>query len=523
MQLIKQRERVSSSRRLTARLMVLGILSASAVANLACDDADLTVLSSAGAFEPETIEFGEVTIGRSSNRSAALKNIGSTVLAIDRIEVTDPFAIAENKASIENALIPVGESLDITVTFLATVEGPQESTIIAYSGDSKIPLVVKATGVVAQVAELTLSPASLDYGVVAIGSSEIGQVTFTNTGLAPGIIENPISASTGMPVAAGDEYFSNAVFPLEVPAQGSITAEIVFAPKAAGPRPDQFRFPTSNGPELTLGLAGEGLIPQGSLACSPSSVNFGPIERGMSGTQMLGCTAMGGPVRLVSGQITAGGPDFSLTAPVTTIDISAGSSVALEVAYTAAGAPRVVNGTLRLNYNGSTGVTNLDIPLTAEVVPPPPTATAISLILRWDTAMTDIDLHLVRPGGTPFDVSGDDCYYANKNPDWNILNDNTDDPFLDVDDIDGNGPEEINLQSTAPGRYEVYVHYFNDRFSGPSTASVDIFIAGQMVSSVSQSIICNDLWHVGTIDWDGAAGNFIPNGTTNRSSEGICF
>ena len=64
--------------------------------------------------------------------------------------------------------------------------------------------------------------------------------------------------------------------------------------------------------------------------------------------------------------------------------------------------------------------------------------------------MTDIDLHLVRPGGTPFDVSGDDCYYANKNPDWNILNDNTDDPFLDVDDIDGNGPEEINLQSTAP-------------------------------------------------------------------------
>jgi hypothetical protein len=178
---------------------------------------------------------------------------------------------------------------------------------------------------------------------------------------------------------------------------------------------------------------------------------------------------------------------------------------------------------LSLNFNGSAGVSTLNVPLTAEVVPPPPSATAMTLILNWDSNMTDVDLHLLRPGGTTFDFLGSDCFYANKNPDWNISMDNTDDPFLDVDDIDGNGPEEINLQSTGPGRYEVYVHYFNDRLSGASRATMDIHIAGQLVTSISQQMNCNDLWHVGTIDWDGSNGNFIPNGAMTRSTEGVCF
>lgn len=503
-------------------LLCMGLCALSFMAT-GCDDDGITVLRPAGEFEPGEINFGEVTIGLSTSRNVILKNTGSSVLSIDSIEVPSPFAIADTKGVLANLLLAVGDSVELTLTFMATVEGPQEATIIARSGTLEIPLIAKATGVYALLPELALTPTSLDFGTVAIGSSDIGQVTITNTGMAPGRIEKAVLASSMSDSMVGDEYFATVNYPHEIAAGASSTIDIVFAPQLAGARPDQLTFITSTGQELVLLLSGEGLVPQGNLVCSPSTVNFGQVERGMTKIENLGCTAMGGPVRLVSGQVPAGQTDFSLPMPVTTVDINAGSSVAIQVAYTASGAPRVVNSSLTLNYNGSGGVSTLNIPLTAEVIPPPPTATAMSLILRWNTAMTDVDLHLVRPGGTLFDFLGSDCYYANKNPDWNIMNDNTDDPFLDVDDIDGNGPEEINLQSTAPGRYDVYVHYFNDRFSGPSLASLDVFIAGQMVTTVTQNMTCNDLWHAGTVDWDGMNGTFIPNGNVTQSTEGICF
>jgi hypothetical protein len=494
-----------------------------AAAMAGCDDDGITALKPAGVFDPATIDFGEVTIGTTGSRAVLLKNTGTSVLSIDSIEVPAPFAIAATKGVLANLLLPLGESVELNVTFMASVEGLQTATIIARSGQLEIKLEVTATGVHGLLPDLSIAPSSLDFGTVALGSSDVGKVTVTNAGMAPGMIVKAVLASRMADSMAGDEYFATINYPHEVAAGATSDVDIVFAPQVAGARPDTLTFITSTGRELVLVLSGEGLVPQGNLVCSPSNVNFGQVERGSTKTENVGCTAMGGPVRLVSGQVPGGQTDFGLPVPVTTVDINAGSSVAIPVTFTAAGAPRVLNSNLSLNYNGSAGVSTLNVPLTAEVIPPPPSATAISLILRWNTNMTDVDLHLVKPGGTTFDFLGSDCYYASKNPDWNIMNDNSDDPFLDVDDIDGNGPEEINLQTTAPGRYDVYVHYFNDRFSGPSNATLDVFVAGQMVNSISQNLTCNDLWHAGTIDWDGTNGSFIPNGNISPSTEGICF
>jgi len=79
--------------------------------------------------------------------------------------------------------------------------------------------------------------------------------------------------------------------------------------------------------------------------------------------------------------------------------------------------------------------------------------------LSWDTPDSDIDLHLIRPGGTV--ESGDDCYWANCQStflEWGAAGP-AGNPILDVDDVTGYGPENIFLGSGAEvGQYTIVVH-----------------------------------------------------------------
>ncbi len=142
--------------------------------------------------------------------------------------------------------------------------------------------------------------------------------------------------------------------------------------------------------------------------------------------------------------------------------------------------------------------------------------------LEWDKDFTDVDLHLVRPGGSVFTLDND-CFWASKAPDWGTTGVQSDNPFLDVDDIDGFGPETINLRQTAAGSYSLYVHYYADRRLGPTNASVKVYLGGTLVGTYSRpNIVCNDLWSVGTIQWNGTSGTFAPADTVTRTQTGNC-
>ena len=74
---------------------------------------------------------------------------------------------------------------------------------------------------------------------------------------------------------------------------------------------------------------------------------------------------------------------------------------------------------------------------------------ALHIELTWDTGSSDIDLHYRAPFGNWF-TSGDDVYYLSMTPDWGGNNrgqpdnNSANDPRLDVDNIVGFGPENIN-------------------------------------------------------------------------------
>ncbi len=129
-----------------------------------------------------------------------------------------------------------------------------------------------------------------------------------------------------------------------------------------------------------------------------------------------------------------------------------------------------------------------------------------------DSNGSDVDLHLMHPLGE-WNERPYDCFWRNLSPDWGTprrFENGTqigaeDDPSLDIDDVDGWGPENINLDNPEMNTtYDVGVHYFSDHAYSVSYATVRIYIGGILFQEFRrQRMIDQEFWHVATIDWPG--------------------
>jgi hypothetical protein len=169
---------------------------------------------------------------------------------------------------------------------------------------------------------------------------------------------------------------------------------------------------------------------------------------------------------------------------------------------------------LRLIVRDSRGVASLDRPESHVLITPKD----LEVLLKWDVP-TDVDLHLVHPGGRVGDYgnrqagtsTGTDCSTFNRAPNWNDLMSVKDDPRLDIDDVRGRGPEVVSLDTPeSGGPYRVWAHYCDSQRVGvPVDVTVEIYVRGVLIQSIPDQsrlvqLRSGQALQMAEIDWDPA-------------------
>lgn len=253
--------------------------------------------------------------------------------------------------------------------------------------------------------------------------------------------------------------------------------------------------------------------PDPCASLQPSQLNFGEVVRGQtqvlqttltncSGTAPLSLTDIVPSQSFPFGELT---DEFQIdNMPTFPQALTPGASLVLDVSYS----PKLAGpdgGYFEL-HTDDPGEPKVLLDVSGVGLEPPPEDLGLTIKLTWDEDQTDVDSHLIAPGGDFFSCETD-CFYSNPSPEWGLPDTWLDDPFLDVDDVDGYGPEHINISEPIIGTYTYVVHYYDDTYLGSgatgTNATVEVLSYGQVIATFGPVYLdqTNRTWDVFTIQW----------------------
>jgi HYDIN/CFA65/VesB family protein len=184
---------------------------------------------------------------------------------------------------------------------------------------------VSTTPVTPDAAHIAFSPASLNFGTVAVGTQTTGSVTVTNKNGSTATISQ-ISVQ-----GAGFSVVSAPPMPLVLAAGQSSTVTVGFDPTVAGPANGSVSVSLSGSTSATIeSLAGTGLA-SGQLAVSPSAMDFGSVVLGSSQTQTGSLTAGSSSITVSSASWNGSG--YSLSGVTFPLSVPAGQSIPFTVTF----------------------------------------------------------------------------------------------------------------------------------------------------------------------------------------------
>jgi hypothetical protein len=139
---------------------------------------------------PQSIDFGVVLVGASSSQFATLTNTGAVPVTMNNVVITGGnFSLATSSSlstpcPAAGGALAAGASCTVAVVFTPSSAGTVRGTLSVATSATPLPLLVALSGVGAQPL-LSVTPASLSFGDVPLGSSKTLSLTLRNIGATP--------------------------------------------------------------------------------------------------------------------------------------------------------------------------------------------------------------------------------------------------------------------------------------------------------------------------------------------------
>ena len=347
---------------------------------------------------PSPANFGSVVIGNTVPQSVVLSNTGGSDLTISQTTVSGAgFGIGSLGLPLT---LPPGQSVPLPTTFAPQSSGNFSGSVsIVYSvlknkshGRGNLPsngtTTVSLNGTGVTPGQLTANPSSLNFGNVQVSSSQTLTDSITNVG--------GVSVTISQATATGPGFsFSGLNPPLTLNPGASVTFSVVFAPLSASSASGSMTV-TSNAsnPTLTIALSGIG-TPQGQLAVSPTSQDFGTVTVGANSSKAANLSASLGNVTVTTANLN--NSEFSISGITFPVTIAPGQSVPFTLTF----APQTsgtANGVLSFNSNASNSPTDT---LTGNGVAPQPHSASLSW-LDGGSGITGYNVYRGSVSGGPY-------------------------------------------------------------------------------------------------------------------------
>jgi len=269
---------------------------------------------------PGSMSFGTVSLGTSKSLTGSLTATGSSITISSASSSGAGYSLSGITFPVT---VPAGQSVPFTVTFAPQAAGSSAGSVSFVSNASNSPDIEALSGTGLTPSQLGISPTSMSFGTVTLGTSQSQTGTLTASG-------NNVTISSASSTGAGYSL-SGITFPVTVRAGQSVPFTVTFAPQTAGSSTGSVSFVSnaSNSPDVEA-LSGTGLTPS-QLGISPTSMNFGTVLLGTSQSQTGTLTASGSNVTVSSASWNGAGYSLGgITFPVT---VPAGQSIPFTVTF----------------------------------------------------------------------------------------------------------------------------------------------------------------------------------------------
>lgn len=443
-------------------------------------------------FAPRDVDFGVRELGQRSEARAELVYGGIGTLRITSATFEPPTRFlralpAEGGASLTGLVLASGRSVPVEVRYAPVVAGVHDTTLVLLSTLGRTELAIRARTPTVSVDRLSIRPSELRFGEVFVGERLETELWVRNDA-------DRTARLTAVDVPS--DAFAVLEPRLIEPDAGrlgpgtELAVRLRWSPARSGDFADRLIFRFGAGRQIDVPVRGE-VRAAGVLGC-PDRVDLGSVSRGRQSARVVRCRTDGGGARLLP--IDAPAP-FRLRPGDPDPD-----GIPVEVTVRAEGLPGDVVRSVDLQATDGQSET---VELRARVTPPEAQDVQLSARVVWDDDFADLDLHWVRSGAEPFAV-GDDCYFLQKNPDWGLAEDRSDDPFLDRDSTSGRFPELVNLQSPKETSYDLYVFYHDfDPVVGDREVGVDVRVdrRGEELGRWSDTLgSCGSILHIASLE-----------------------